>query len=139
MPGRGELKRKFLLRRKTMSALLTALTFALLLAPFAAATETKAASTSTAKAARATGTIVSATDTSLVVSSADGKETTYVLNSDTKIGARLKNKMNPGTKVSVAYRVKEGKSVATSVIMAAGAKPLLNPQPLPPRKVPTTQ
>jgi hypothetical protein len=139
MRGLGELKRKFGLRRKTMRALLIASIFALSLAPLAGAVREKAASASTAKVARATGTIVSVTDTSLVVSSANGKQTTYVLNSDTKIGARLRNKMNPGTKVTVRYHIVNGPRVASWVILAAGAKPLLNPQPLPPRKVPTTQ
>lgn len=107
-----------------------------MLAPCAGAAETKAAS---ALPAKATGTIVSATATSLVISSANGMETTYVLNSDTKIGERLKNQMNPGTKVTVSFHMLNGNRVASAVIMAPGAKPLLNPQPLPPRKTPTTQ
>jgi hypothetical protein len=124
-----------------MKALWTALAFALLLAPFAGAARKKAALTSTAGATRATGTIVSATATSLVISSPKAKQTTYVLNSDTKIGPRLKNKMNPGAEVTVSYHMENGTRVATAVIMAAGTKlnPQLNPQPLPPRKSPTTQ
>jgi len=125
-----------------MKALLTTLTFALLLAPVAGAAQgQRVGAQNTPKRLRATGTIVSATATSLVISSANAKETTYVLNSDTKIGPRLVNKMNPGTKVTVSYHMLNGTRVAFAVIKAPVKKsnPQLNPQPLPPRKIPTTQ
>ncbi len=117
-----------------MKALLTTLTFALLMAPFAGAAQ------QTSKGLKVTGIIVSATATSLVLSSANAEQTTYVLNSDTMIGKRLTNMMNPGTKVTVSYHMLNGTRVASAVTMAAGRKkPLLNPQPLPPRKIPTTK
>jgi len=96
-----------------MKALLTTLMFAVVLAPFAAAAQKPAA-----KEMKATGTIVSATDTSLVVSSGKTKkETSYVLNADTKkTGA-----MMAGAKVTVEYKVSGKERVATSVEAAEAA------------------
>jgi len=96
-----------------MKALLTTLMFAVVLAPFAAAAQKPAA-----KERKATGTIVSATDTSLVVSSGKTKrETTYVLNADTKKTGTL----TAGAKATVEYKMSGKERVATSVEAAEAA------------------
>jgi predicted lysophospholipase L1 biosynthesis ABC-type transport system permease subunit len=88
------------------------LLFAVALVPYAGA-QTKSA----AKSRKATGTIISATDTNLVISSASKKESTFVLNADTKkTGA-----MTPGEKVSVTYKMDGKDMVATSVKASAGS------------------
>jgi hypothetical protein len=95
-----------------MKAFLLTVMFAVALAPFASAAQKPAA-----KAMKATGTIVSATDTSLVVSDATKKESTYVLNADTKkTGA-----MTAGAKVTVSYKMDGKDMVATSVKATGGA------------------
>jgi hypothetical protein len=94
-----------------MKAFLLTLMFAVVLAPFAKAADKPA------KAMKATGTIVSATDTSLVVSDASSKQTTFVLNADTKKDGA----MTAGAKVSVSYKMSGKDMVATSVKATAAA------------------
>ncbi len=98
-----------------MKALLLSLMFAVALAPLASAQTTK--KSSAAKTMKATGTIVSATDTSLVISDASKKESTFVLNADTKKDGA----MTAGAKASVTYKMDGKDMVATSVKATGGA------------------
>ena len=93
-----------------MKSLLFGLMFAVALAPFASAAQKPA------KSMKATGTIVSATDTSLVISSASKKESTFVLNADTK----KDGSMTPGNKVTVTYK-KNGMDMVATRVKASGA------------------
>ena len=93
-----------------MKSLLLTLMFAVVLAPFASAQK------SAGKSLKATGTIVSATDTNLVISSSTKKESTFVLNADTKKDGAIA----PGEKVSVSYKMEGKDMVATSVKASGG-------------------
>ena len=94
-----------------MKALFLTLVFAVALVPFAKAAD------KSAKAMKATGTIVSASDTSLVITDAANKQSTFVLNADTKKDGA----MTAGAKVSVSYKMSGKDMVATSVKASAGA------------------
>ena len=98
-----------------MKAFLFTVMFAVALAPFALGAQ--GASKSSAKAMKASGTIVSATDSSLVVSDASKKESTFVLNADTKKDGA----MTPGAKVSVSYKM-DGKDMVATAITAQPVK-----------------
>src|SRR5262245_34856287 len=92
-----------------MKSLLFGLILAVALASFASAAP------KAAKSMKATGTVVSASDTSLVISSASKKESTFVLNADTKKDAAL----TPGEKVTVRYKM-EGKDKLATDVKASG-------------------
>jgi hypothetical protein len=97
----------------TMKALLATLMFAVVLAPLASAAQKPAA-----KAMKASGTVVSASDTSLVItSSKTKKESTFVLNADTKKQGNL----TAGAKVAVSYTMSGKDMVASSVTASGGA------------------
>ena len=97
-----------------MKALLATLMFAVVLAPLASAAQKSAAKP--AKAMKASGTVVSASDTSLVITSGKTKkESTFVLNADTKKQGNL----TAGAKATVEYTM-SGKDMVATMVTASG-------------------
>jgi hypothetical protein len=94
-----------------MKTLLTTLTLAILLAPFASAAKPAG------KAMKSSGTVVSATDTNLVVTSGKAKkQITYLLNAETQ----KPDTLAPGSKVTIEYKMNGKERVATMIQEATG-------------------
>ena len=76
----------------------------------------KASAVAGAETQAVSGTVTSVSDTSLVVNS-EGKEVTFELRPDTQI----EGKVAQGAKVTVEYRVEEGKNIAVRVTVSASS------------------